>query len=102
MPLVPTTFIRGQDRISTHLPVICLVKLLTPDLYDVRQALQEDLFDFLVQFGYPLVEVGVPFQIEFVDLFFVWRLMGMLAIRFACRRTAAWIRLRSSLNASVV
>ena len=61
MPLVPATFIRGQDRISTHLPIICFVKLLTPDLDDVRQALQKDFFDFLVQFGYPLVEVGVPF-----------------------------------------
>ena len=34
---------------------------------DLRQSLEQDPFDAFVQFGNPMIEVGVTFQVELVD-----------------------------------
>ena len=48
--------------------VVCALELLTPVLDDVGHALNKDSFYALIEFGYPMDEVRVTFQIETINL----------------------------------
>lgn len=54
--------------VSTGIPIIRPVKLGAPHLNDLREPLEKNHFDLLVQFRNPLLQVGVTFQVQPINL----------------------------------
>ena len=60
-----------QPTLAGHLPsvvpsgvrVVCPVEFCAPHLNDLREPLEKDQFDPLVQFCNPVFKVGVTFQV---------------------------------------
>jgi len=61
-PLISTTLIRKWQNI-TSISVIHTIKLRAPHLNDLRQPLQQDSFNSLVQFGNPMFKVSIALQV---------------------------------------
>lgn len=73
MALIPSLLRDESGSISSRVTIVRSVKLLTPEMDDVRKPLKKDAFDLLVQLCNPLVEVRVAFQVQPIDLIHIVR-----------------------------
>lgn len=73
MAFIPSLLRDESGSISSRVTIVRPVKLLTPEVDDMRKPLEKDAFDLLVQLGDPLVEVRVAFQVQPVDLVHIVR-----------------------------
>lgn len=73
MAFIPSLLRDESGSISSRVAIVRPVKLLTPEMDDMREPLKKDTFDLLVQLRNPLVEVRVAFQVQPVDLVHIVR-----------------------------
>lgn len=78
VPLVAPLLRDEPSGISPGITIIRPVKFLAPELDDMGKSLKKDAFDLLVQLCHPLIEVGVAFQIQLINLVIVsvWWCVG--------------------------
>ena len=69
-PLVTSSFICYVPKryITTCVAIINAIKFSTPHLNDVGQSLKQDGFNAFVQLGYPIIQIGITFQIQTINL----------------------------------
>lgn len=68
MTLIPSLLRDEPGSISSRIPIVRSVKLLTPDMDNMRETLKKDALDLLVQLGHPLVKIRIAFQVQPVNL----------------------------------
>ena len=69
-PFITPSFISYIPKryITTRITIIHSIEFSAPHLDDMGQSLKQDGFDAFIQFSYPIIEIGITFQIQTINL----------------------------------